>query len=648
VIRKLTVVLLTGVMCLIGTNSLLAKNVEVYSSLQEYEEATGKTIEKFNEAPMLREKVAIGELPPVEERLPEEPLVVDPAETIGEYGGILRRVWTGMVDPLEDLIREFPLMYSSDMQKIIPNILKSWEVSKDAKTYILHIRKGIKWSDGYPFTADDFMFYYTDMALNKSLYPTGVSFLKIGGEMGKMEKIDDYTIKLSFAVRYGILPERLCRWRPVPYAPKHFLKQFHPNYVPKDELDKIVKKEGFDSWVNLFTSKSRYQENSETPTIAAWKMINRVSDPVNRLVRNPYYWKIDTAGNQLPYMDGIDQLLCSDTETMLLKVVAGDVDYVNGVDIDASGNFTLLKQNEKKGNYDLTRSIGWCDEYGAVFFNFSSKDPILREIFRNKRFRIALSLAMNADEINEIMFKGQYITSQPAPPDGPPYHGELSQFHVYTQYDPQLANQLLDTMGLKWNKDRTVRLRSDGKPLELVLNTGMFYGMPRIAEMQKKYWKDIGIETTVKPLSGDLLHQRISSGDYDLSTGTYNIGGVRPIITALRENVVPIIPEYWGINPKWALWCVTNGKEGEEPPRDVKRLHEIHKEFVGEPDADKRATLEREIYLIFCENLWVISPVRKPSDSRFLVFSNRVGNVRKPQPSETYYGVPSSWYLLQK
>ncbi len=626
-IRKLVVVLLTGVMCLVGVTSALAVT--------------------YNEAPMLKTMVAAGELPPVEERLPEEPLVVDSAEGIGEYGGILRRVWDGMVDPLEDLIREFPLMYSTDMQRIIPNILKSWEVSEDAKTYILHIRKGMKWSDGYPFAADDFMFYYTDMALNKELYPVGVDFLLAGGEMGAMEKIDDYTLKLSFAAPYGIFPERLCRWRPVPYAPKHFLKQFHPNYVPKDELDKIVKEEGFDSWVSLFTYKSRYQENPETPTIAAWKMINKVSSPVNRLVRNSYYWKIDTKGNQLPYIDEIDQLLSPNIETMLLKVIAGDVDYINGVDVDASGNFTLLKENEEKGDYRLARSIGWCDVYGAVFFNFSSKDPILREVFGDKRFRIALSLAMDRDEMNEMIFKGEYIPSQPAPPNGPPYYGELPQFHVYTQYDPQLANQLLDTMGLKWNKDHTVRLRPDGKPLELVVSTGTMYGDSKIAEMQKKYWKDIGIETIIKVLGSELAVQRRESGNYDLLSGTYNIGGARPLITALMELVIPGRMG-WPVNPKWDLWCATNGKEGEEPPRDVKRLREIRNEFIAEPDADKRATLDKEIYLIYCENLWAISALKKPSDSRFLIFSNRLRNIPEPCPSETYYAATSAWYLLQK
>jgi len=594
-IRKIGVILLSVAICLIGANSLLANQSVIYSTIEEYEKLTGKKIERFNEAPMLKKKVAAGELPPVEKRLPEEPLVVQPADKIGRYGGTLRNAtcdwnWLG------DMRWDHPLVYSSDMKEIKPNIFKSWEVSKDARTFIFHLRKGMKWSDGHPFTADDFMFWYEDVALNKELSPGGVAELKVGGEMGKMEKIDDYTIKMSFVKPYGVLLEKLCRWRPRPYLPKHYLKQFHPRYTQKDKLDEIVKKEGFESWVDLFGAKEDPDADAcpGTPTISAWIPLNKFGEPVQRYVRNPYYWKIDTAGNQLPYIDRLEEYLVADKEAVLLKALAGEVDFQDPYQLGYATNYPVLKKNEKRGNYRLVPQTGWCDTLGVVVFNYSHKDPVLRKIFRDKRFRIALSVAINRDEINKVVFKGMYkTTSVPAPPDGPPYHGELPQFHIYSQYDPQLANHLLDVMGLKWDKDHKIRLRPDGKPLQLVavVQTGWVQQVP-IAEMYKKYWKNIGIEITIKPVSEQFYSQRRAGGMYDIGIQPVNWGGRRPIIAAMRGEPVPIGTN-WCVNPPWGLWFITQGKKGEEPPEDVKRLYEIHQEFMAEPDPEKRTVLEK-------------------------------------------------------
>jgi len=647
-VRKIVVMLLTGAICLIGASSLLANQPVIYSGIEEYEEVTGNKIKSFSEAPMLREKVATGELPSVEQRVPEEPLVVQPADKISQYGGTLQTAHWGNIDFLEDLLREFPLTYSNDLEEIKPNIFKSVEVRENGKIFICHIRKGIKWSDGYPFTADDFMFWYEDIALNKELSPTGVNDMKVAGEMGVMKKIDDYTIQLSFAKPYGVFVERLCRWRPVPYAPKHYLKQFHPNYTPKDELDKIVKEEGFDSWVSLFGHERYYPDNPKVPTICAWQVVTRASEPIHRLVRNPYYWKIDMAGNQLPYADEVHLNLVGDKEGLLLKCLAGEVDYMDPYELCYAANYPVLKKNEKKGNYRLVPQIGWCDTYGTVYFNYSSKDPVLRKIFGDKRFRIALSVAMNRDEINQLIFKGAYKPSQPAPPDGPRYHGELPMFHIYTQYDPQLANHLLDVIGLKWDKDHKVRLRPDGKPLQLVaiINTEMVQQV-EVAEMYKKYWEDVGIQTTLKPLSQDFFGQRITGGQYELGITLSNMGDSHFTWGAMRGNVVPVSTG-WTVNPPWARWLLTKGEKGEEPPEDVKRLFEITEEFRSEPDREKRDALTKELYMIHCENLWTLGGVKQPADIilvYYALFHNRVKNVPVPCSPEWYYAIPSTWAI---
>ncbi len=257
-IRRLIIMLLIGAISLLSVMPVLAQtsSLEFYSTPKEYEAVTGKKIERFNESPMLRTKVAAGELPPVKERLPEEPFVVKPLEEIGQYGGTLRRLnEKGDSNYMMNFGIEFLAAYAPDMSYIYPNVLKGWKISEGAKKFTLYLRKGMRWSDGVPFTADDFMFWYKDVALNKELSPVPPSRLMAGGEPGVFRKIDDYTIEVSFKVPFGIFIDNLCRFRPDPVLPKHYFKQFHPNYTPMDELRKVMKKEGQSSWVTLFQEK---------------------------------------------------------------------------------------------------------------------------------------------------------------------------------------------------------------------------------------------------------------------------------------------------------------------------------------------------------------------------------------------------------
>jgi len=201
--RKLTAVLLEVGLCLMGVIPGLAQ--KGYSTLAEYEKLTGKRIEKFNEAPMLKVKVAAGELPPVEERLPEEPLVVEPLEEIGQYGGTLRggvRAPTGGGAETVTARVQHLFMLSPDLNTVIPNIAKGWDLSNDYKTLTVYLRKGMKWSDGVPFTADDIMFWYNDILLNDELTPVKPKAWSPGGKLVKVKKIDDYTVRFQFAIPY--------------------------------------------------------------------------------------------------------------------------------------------------------------------------------------------------------------------------------------------------------------------------------------------------------------------------------------------------------------------------------------------------------------------------------------------------------------
>jgi len=401
----------------------------------------------------------------------------------------------------------------------------------------------------------------------------------------------------------------------------------------------VMKKEGYTTWIDFFSAKLDYCSSLGTPTMCAWVQASEITKPIIEMKRNPYYWKIDTEGNQLPYIDGIYRTALADVEALILKAVAGDIDIIMDDYLGLSENITPLKKNEEKGGYKIVPSF-WGGEVGGVFFNMSHEDPVLRKLFRDKRFRIALSVAMKREEINDVVFKGMYTPSQAAPPPGPPFHGEWPRFKVYTNYDPEFK------VGLdKWNAEHTMRLRPDGKLLKLVLNVDAWWSPDvKICEMLKKYWKDVGVEITLKPIGVELWEQRFMSGMYEMAVSQHTIGGFRPMFGAENQEMSPFSADF---KPNWAwgLWYQTNGKEGEEPPPAIKELHELSIEFSHTLSRERKIQIEREMERIDCENLWKIIALSIPPETRFHLIVNRLKNVRKPCPMEMNPAQPSTWYI---
>ena len=619
-----------------------------YNTIADYEAATGNEIATFQQSPVLDAMVADGTLPPVEERLPDEPLVMQPADQVADYGGTLISGGNGEAWPMEDLLREFPHVYSSRMQGVLPNVFMNAETSADGLSTTFTIRPGIKWSDGEPFGADDFVFWYEAIALNKELSPNGVNNLKVGGEMGTISKVDDNTIVMEFVAPYGVLLERLNRWRPMPYAPAHYLRQFHPDYTDPAEVDAIVEERGFTTWTELFEAERYWYSNPNIPTIFAWKAITEgTSAPLLEFERNPYYWKVDIAGNQLPYADRVHLTNLGDTEGIVLKAIAGEIDYQHQEWFQGAINFPVLKQNEEAGGYKIYPQFGWSDVVGTTNFNLSIEDPVLNELFNNKDFRIALSLGFDRDLVNEVVFNGLFKPSHPAPPDSSVYNGADPAFLEDTEHDVDRANEILDSLGLTWNDDKTQRFLPDGRPFELsvqVGSDGVFPNIP-VAELMAQGWEDLGLKSTVIPTPFSLLSERRQAGDYEIQSVSTNFGGQAPIIAALRGEPMPISPN-WVVNPPWARWVMSGGAEGEEPPEDVKRLYEIFEEFVAEPDPQKRFELEAEMYAIHNENRWLIGAVKAPADlptTWYAYFSNRMYNIPNPVAGEFYYASPETW-----
>jgi peptide/nickel transport system substrate-binding protein len=644
--RKLTALLLTGMFCLFAVTGALAQQKAVPYNLDEYESMMGKKL-SFKEAPMLKAMVASGELPPLSERLPEDVLVIQPAQEIGQYGGTWRQALVSAVADYADRYGwEYLAAYTPDMNELFPNLLKGWDVSADGSIFTLYMRQGVRWSDGVPFTADDLLFYWHDIALNEELSPSPPARMIRAGAPGTMNKIDDYTVEITFAEPYGVFIETLARWRPNPYAPKHYLRDFHAKYAPKAELDEKIKAEGLDTWAALFQAKkggsSEFWAMPERPVIGAWLAKNSITDPIHVLERNPYYYKVDTEGNQLPYIDRLERTTVTDRETALLKLFAGDVDFLNlqpyGVD-----SFSLAVDYQDQGDYRLVRFIWPPESRGNVGFNMSHKDPILKDLFNNKSFRIALSIAINREEINALLYQGLADVSNASLMEGPPFHGE-NLFKQNLEYNPREAARILDELGLAERDEEGYRLRSDGDRLRLSMIIPNWYPKEvEIAEMVKDYWKEAGIQLATKPISGRQLVPMWKSGDFDVDMVAMTRGG-RPINPLFYADFVPI-SSWYVPNPAWSQWFRTQGEEGDEPPADLQRVMALRERALGEPDEATRIALTLEMAKLMEDNFWVFSALQRPNATQFAAVNKAIMNLPEPHIAELIHEIPSQFFF---
>jgi len=636
---------------MVGVTPIFAQKLQIeqkpklWVTLQKYEETTGEKIERFNEAPVLRTKVAAGILPSVGGRLPEEPLVVKPLEEIGQYGGTLNAVATAPMtweDPAQMRSRHIA-DYTLDLSEIVPVVFKGWEYSKDKKSLTVYLRKGMRWSDGAPFTTKDVLFWYEDILRNKELTPIIGDMFKPGGELMKMEVVDDYTFRLHFAVPNPRFHYRFAACIAYPwsfgiYAPKHYLKKWHIKYNP--EADELAKGEGYDHWWQAFHFHGismTHQQDPNLPTLHPWVLKKR-TPTLEIFERNPYYWMVDTAGNQLPYIDELVSNVAGDVETANLKVISGEIDLV-GMGLSLQ-NYPLYKENEKKGNYRVLLWQNTNSTEASLAFNLNHKNPVLRKIFQDVRFRRAMSLAINRDEISEVVYRGRAVPRQEtALPTCSFYKEEWDK--AYAQYDPEKANALLDEIGLKWDEDHKWRLRPDGKTLAVTIEywAGETPKTP-IMELVKEYWEAIGVKTDIKSEERSFYEQRAQAGELDV--GVWH-GGRNTEVTLYTGNGYIFNPASggweWGYCRQWGLWFTTDGKEGEEPPEEVKELYKWFKDWFVAPTQQEYTQLAQKIFDFHAKNIWMIGTVGLAKQP--IIAKNNLRNI----PGQAYFGCGNEFWL---
>ena len=500
----------------------LASDPESISSIKfEEESQTGLVIHKtraplkidpeilanrsFSEAPVLAKRVELGRLPRISDRLPERPLVMVPLEEIGTYGGTLRRALTAdivQVWGVGKTLDENLMIYERPRPNSIQlSLAESYEYRDEGKIAVFKIRKGVKWSDGHPFTVDDILFWYYDMELddNARNLPTPSPVWMVDGKPISFEKVDDYTLKVSSTKPLGRILQAFCASE---FArPKHFFSRYHPRYNPESTYEAFK-----DS-----TTDALLRMRPGTPSISAWVPVGWVRGQRLIYERNPYYWKIDTAGNQLPYADKLIFSVIRDGQVILLKFINGEVD-IYGRNARVS-MYTTLKAQERNGKYKLRLSETGSGP--AFYLNWSCPKPQLQEAFRNKKVRIALSHAINREEINQILFFGLLVPAGYSYSPMNPYYSK-EDHQKYATFDPEKSRLLLDEAGYVDQDGDGYREFKDGSPFELTIDVAGTGPSKDVCEIVKSHWEAVELKVHINVGLRDIIWPRRMNGDFDI------------------------------------------------------------------------------------------------------------------------------------
>jgi peptide/nickel transport system substrate-binding protein len=616
----------------------------------------------FKEAPMLAELVKAGKLPPVEQRLPEpaDLLVVKPLKEIGKYGGRWRRGFTGPADNENGnriVSTDKILMWDYTGNKPMPSLVKDWRQSDDGKLTAIFLRKGLRWSDGQPFTADDFLFWYEDIYQNRELVPAPAPEFTINGKPGLLYKRDDYTVVFEFPEPYLLFVDILAGDTLIgggqatqmarssfmgAYAPAHYLKQFLPKYSSVDEVQRKAKAVNFDSWVSYFRNRTNWALNTDLPVLGPWKTVSPINTPTWAMERNPYYWAVDTAGNQLPYIDRLTMNLAENLEVLNLRAIAGEYDLQER-HISLS-KLPVFVENQKKGNYSihLDTSQSGCDA-GMLVNTAYEADPEVAKWLTNRDFRRALALGIDRDQLNEAFWLGIGTPGSTAPAEDVAISPGKEYRKKWGVLDVKQANALLDKVGLTKKDGEGYRLRTDGKGrlrIELMTVGGQFIPFTQVAEMIKQQWQKIGIDADVKETERSLAFTKTANAEHHIMFWT--VGGSENLYLFPR-HVLPVDPAECHLGMPFARWYATNGAQGKKPTNpEMLRAFDLYRSAAGKKEAE-RTKIAQEIWKILVEECWVIGTVGlSPAFMGVRIVKNNMGNIPARQTNAQHARTPNT------
>jgi peptide/nickel transport system substrate-binding protein len=595
-----------------------------------------------------------GDLPPLEERLPAEPLVVVPYEEIGVYGG--RFVGASIAPEAGNSeflsVRHVNLLrFLDDLQTIVPNMAKSYEWNDDFTQLTIVLRQGHKWSDGAPFTTEDIVFWYEDIILNTDLYANVPSVWVYGGEPMVVEAVDEVTVNFKFAVPAPAFTTLLATTYTHLWAPKHWLMDKHITYNPDANEEAIA--EGYESWNQRFIPLyySDWEDANHLyglPKLEAWIKTDETAEH-QLFFANPYYYKVDTAGQQLPYMDEVEEVYAPDAELIELKMINGEV-HLKAQSLDIA-SLPLYQQNQDAGNYDIQMAQG-ASNGSAYAFNCTHQDPVLAEIFSNPEFNRAMSLALNRDEMNQALCFGLCEATAGVPVHRTVSFAKPEWFTRDIEYNPDEANAILDGLGLERGADG-FRLRPDGQPLIINLQYAIQFGPAARHELAKEYWEDVGIRVELREVSTEAYRATTSANEHDIAITTSGTETEAP----LYSNPFRLYPPYGDAalealcGGPWKEWHDTEGASGIEPPADIARLWDLTSQWQASlPGSDEYISLGQEIVEIHLAQNYLIGVITSPP--AVTIVSRALANV--PQYSinafeyyRTYPYRTDQWFLTE-
>ncbi len=553
--------------------------------------------------------------------------------------------WMMRTMSYENLMR-----WSPDWSKVIPNVAASVEANADATEYVFHLRKGMKWSDGEPFTADDIMFWYDEVLANDAFkmiddtQPVRGPAFMVNGKPVKVSKIDDYTVKFAFDEPNGLFLQLLATARPSDIQavrfPAHYLKQFDPKY--NKDVDALVKQAKVGDWMDLMRLKIDIYRNPEVPTIDPWVTVQGYGEgTATRVVaeRNPYYWKVDKDGNQLPYIDRMTYDVLTDPQVLLLKGMSGDIDMQDR-SIATPVNKPVLFDNKATGKYDFFSTTPANPNVMPLMLNFSQKDPVKRAVYQNKDFRIGLSYAINRQEIIDTVWIGQGTPAQTAPrPELVFYNERLAK--QYTEYDVAKANEYLDKVLPKKGSDG-YRLMPNGEKLVISLTynaTNKPFG--DALELVQKYWRAVGVDCTVDGIDRTLIQVRRAAGELDAVAWERGGGNGQEVILDPRW-FIPTQPDSRFYAPAWTNWYLKTTDSGEvkaeEPPAAIKKALDLYDQILNTGDGDKQIDLMKQVLDIAADQFMVMGIAFEANG--YGIVKDDMRNVPKNMPASWIYPTP--------
>ena len=581
------------------------------------------------ESTLWSEQVASGELPPVSERIPEQPLVVDleaKGRESGVQGGTLRTMVSRSKDIRQMVVFGYSrLMIYNDNYSLTPDILASVDVEEDRR-FTLHLRAGHRWSDGHPFTSADFKYWWVDVANDPELSPAGPpQFMRVNGLLPTVTFPDEHTVVYEWAQPNPFfLPQLALARPPFIFRPRHYLEQFHQAYADIDKMAEEVISQKVRSWHSLHNLRDNMYkfDNPNLPTLQPWMVSPESSKNRPVFVRNPYYHRIDSHGIQLPYIDKVEMSIVG-AGLIAAKSNAGEADLqARGLDFN---DVSILKKGELDGgNYRVLLWSNGAASQMAIYPNLNFADPVWRSVLRDVRFRRALSMGIDRRMINRALYFGLGVEGGMSSLSASPLYTEKNQ-KAWSQFDTDHANQLLDEIGLTQRQGDGTRLLPDGRPLRLVIATaGERQEVENALQITADTWRELGIEMVLRPLDRDILRMHVNSG-IGMASVWFGWDNGIPTADTSPDYLAPTQQNFYAW-PKWGQYHETSGAAGEPPDLDeAKQLMKYAQQWVDASTIDERRQIWQHMLDIHADQVYGIGIVAETPQP--VVVSKRLRNV---------------------